>query len=230
MNSFLRKLSIVLRPSGAGIVLRPSGAGMTLVALFFLTGSLAQAGLLFQYNRLALKDLDQMNALVQDKINESRKTKGDQVVPLKEALQAVYSRPNEDFMIEKVVSPLRNELDEHDAYENSMRALVKEANGALGNPKAFGAVPQVTYAIFLENVVAEFKPKASDNFERSILEDIRKAKITITKMAENERRLRMMKGIPSPSDLADQALKAQEEADKKKKEEAEKAEKTKKDS
>ena len=202
---------------------------MTSVAFLFLAGNLAHAGLLFPYNRLALKDLDQMNALVQEKIQESRKTKGDQVVPLKEALQAIYSRPNEDFMIEKVISTLRNELDEHDAYEESMRALVKEANGALGNPKAFGAVPQVTYAIFLENIVAEFKPKASDNFERSVLEDIRKAKITITKAAENERRLRMMKGTPSPSDLADQALKAQEEIEKKKKEEAEKAAKNKKD-
>lgn len=199
----------------------------TLVLALLMGTSIAQAGLLYPYNRLALKDLDQMNALIRDKINESRKSKGDQVIPLKEALQAIYARPNEDFMIEKVISNLRNELDEHDAYESSMRVLVKEAIGALNNPKAFGAVPQATYAIFLENIVAEFKPKANESFERSVLEDIRKAKITVTKAAENERRLRMMKGTPSPSELADQALKPVEELEKKKKEEAEKAAKEK---
>ena len=30
------------------------------------------------------------------------------------------------FMIDKVMSPLRNELDEHGAYEDTVRSLVEE--------------------------------------------------------------------------------------------------------
>lgn len=196
---------------------------LTAVSSFFtilFSSSFAVAGLLFPYNRLALKDLDQMNKLIREKIQESRKAKGEQIVPLKEALQAVYSRPNEDFMIDKVINPLRNELDEHDGYELSIRALMKEALGALKNPKAFGAVPQVTYLIFLENLVADYKPKARDPFEAEMLEKIRDAKIIPTKEAINERRLRMMKETLSPSDIAGNVLKEIAEQDKKKKEAA----------
>lgn len=185
-----------------------------------------QAGLLFPYNRLALKDLDQMNKLVQDKIRESQKSRGDQVIPLKEALQAVYSRPNEDYMIDKVISQLRNALDEHDAYEVSVRALVKEATGALKNPKAFNGVVQATYVIFLENLIADYKTKLSEGFSTEILEKIRDAKINLSKEAINERRLRMMKESFSPSELADKALKEYQENEKKK--QKEKAEQEKK--
>lgn len=194
---------------------------------FLLVTPVAMAGLLFPYNRLALKDLDQMTKLVKDKIQESRKEKADQIVPLKEALQAIYSRPNEDFLIEKIVSPLRNELDEHDAYEDTTRALVKEAIGALKNPKAFGGVAQVTYGIFLENLMAEMKPHAADNFEHSILVQIRDAKIELSKEAKNERRLKMMKELGSPSDVAAVILKESDEAEAKKKAAAEEAAKAK---
>ena len=154
-----------------------------------------------------------MNKLVKEKIQESQSSKGNRVIPLKEALQAVYSRPNEDFMIEKVISPLKNELEEHNAYESSVKTLVTEAMGALKNTKAFQPVAQVTYAIFLENIVAEFRPKTTEKFERSILTTIRDAKIELTKEAKRERSLRMMKEIESPSDLAATALKAQDDAD-----------------
>jgi uncharacterized protein YxeA len=42
----------------------------------------AQAGLLYTYNRLALKNLDQMNRLVKDKIKESHNEGGDKTLPL----------------------------------------------------------------------------------------------------------------------------------------------------
>lgn len=167
------------------------------------------------YSQLALKDLDQMAKLIQTKIGESRKAGGDKVIPLKEALQAVYTRPNEDFMIEKIVTPIRNELEEHDAWEKSLEALVKEALGALKNPKAFSPVVQVSYLVFLENVLAEMKPKASETFENKIITQVRDAKVSVTKEAANERRLRVMKGSSSPSDVAAGILKHLEEEKKK---------------
>lgn len=177
----------------------------------------AQAGLLFNYSQLALKDLDQMNKLVRTKITESQKSGGDKVIPLKEALQAVFSRPNDDFLIEKILQPLKNELEEHDAWEKTMQALVKEATGALKNPRAFQPVVQSTYLVFLENVISEFKPKLDDPFERTILTQIKDSKVKLPKEVVRERKLRVMRESISPSDLADMALKTFEEEEAKKK-------------
>lgn len=175
--------------------------------LVFIIGFKAQAGLLFNYSQLALKDLDQMTAVVNEKIRESKKTSSGKVVPLKEALQAIYARPNEDGMIEKVVAPLRSKLDELEAWEKTVSQLTDEAIHALKNPRAFKPVVQVTYAIFLENLVSELKPYINQNdFERQIVQRIRDAKIQVTKEAANELRLRTMKELPSPSQIAEQAL------------------------
>jgi hypothetical protein len=173
------------------------------LVLVSLMCSISNAGLLYVYSRLATKDLDQVNKIVQDKIQESRKSSGDKTIPLKEALQAVFSRPNEDFMIEKVMPTLKAELEEHNGWERTIKALVKEALGALGNPKAFHPNAQVTYIVFLENLISEFRPKAYEPFEKSILEQIKDADIEVTKEAKNERRLRMMKDTTSPSKLAE---------------------------
>lgn len=191
----------------------------------FLCGlASAQAGLLYNYSQLALRDLDEMNKLVQSKINESKKSGGDQTIPLKEALQAVYVRPNDDFMIDKVIQPLRIALEEQEAWEDSFRALVKEAIGALKNPKPFQPVVQVSYAIFLSNIVADFKPRIDKSFENSIITQIRDADIEVTKQAKNEHRMRVMRDTPSPSGIAEGALKAyKERLEREKKEAAEAA-------
>lgn len=179
---------------------------LTMLALVFCAQ--AHAGLLFNYSQLTVKDLDQMNKLVEDKIKESKKEAGaGKTVPLKEALQSVYSRPNDDEMIEKIVAPLRSKLDELEAWEKTVSQLTDEAVNALKNPKAFKPVVQVTYVIFLENLMAEIKPYIKDQgFERKTVEHIRDAKIELTKEAINERKLRMMKATVSPSELAEKIL------------------------
>lgn len=185
----------------------------------FLTSLSSGAGLLYNYSQLALKDLDQMSKIIQDKTKESKKEKGgDKIIPLKEAFQAVYSRPNEDGMIEKIVSPLKNNLNEMQMYEKVVQKLVSEAIGALSNTKPFSPVVQVTYWVFLENMVSEMKPQVDQPFESSVLTKIRDAKIELTPAAKKERLLRMMKQAKSPSELAGEILedlqkrKAQEEA------------------
>ncbi|MBS1971258.1 MAG: hypothetical protein JSU04_13195 [Bdellovibrionales bacterium] len=192
--------------------------------LFILTGllwtSVSSAGLLFTYSQLTLKDLDQMNDLAKKKVKEFKKDGSVEI--LKEAVQAVYSRPNDDGMVEKVITPLRNELDENDQWETTMDALVQEAIGALKNPKAFKPVVQNTYAIFLENVVADFKPFAEkEGHERRVIKTIADAKIEMSKEAINERKLRTMSVHKSPSELASRVLSdvAKAEAEAKKAEE-----------
>jgi hypothetical protein len=178
---------------------------LTILSLVFSTS--AHAGLLFNYSQLLLKDLDQMNEMVLEKVEESKKTDSGKNVPLKEALQSVYSRPNDDQMIDKVVAPLRTQLDELDEWEKTLSQLTDEAINALKNPKAFKPVVQVTYMIFLENLLSEIKPYLKSNgFERKLAERIRNAKIEVTKEAANERSLRTMKKSTSPSELADKIL------------------------
>jgi hypothetical protein len=193
-------------------------------AKFILTGLLyvfclqAHAGLLYNYSQLALKDLDQMNKIVQDKVKESKHSSSGKTVPLKEALQAVYSRPNDDGMIEKIIAPLRSGLDEHDAWEKTISQLTDEAVSALKHPKAFKPVIQVTYCVFLENLLADMKPYLDKpGFERTIAEKIRNADIEVSKEAINERNLRSMKSTTSPSEIAKQLL-SQSSADSAKKE------------
>ncbi len=148
-----------------------------------------------------------MSELVQQKVKESKKSSSGKTVPLKEALQAVYSRPNEDGMIEKVIAPLRNELDEHDAWEKVLNELTVEAIDVVRHPKAFKPIVQVTYAIFLENVLLDMKPFAvKPGFERNMVQKIKDAKLEVSKEASAERVRRMMKSGISPSDLAEQIL------------------------
>ncbi len=169
---------------------------------------LSQAGLLLTYHKLALKDLDQMNDIVSSKIKESKKSYAGKTVPLKEALQAVFGRPDEDNMVEKVLSPLKTELESQDAWEKSLKELTTEAMNALKNCKNFKADVQVTYQVFLENLLAQLKPDlGKGGFETKLVEKIRDAKLEISPAAQSERKLRMMKTPVSPSEIADLILK-----------------------
>jgi hypothetical protein len=185
----------------------------------------AEAGLLFNYAQLKTKDLDEMAKIVSKKVAESAAEGGDKSIPLKEALQAVYARPNEDFMIEKIVGPVKNALDEQQAYEEVVKELVKESIGALKNPKAFRPVIQNTYLVFLENLVLEFKPKIAQSFENGILVKVRDAEIEVTKQAKDERITRVMRAAISPSELAKGILEVKEKSDKEAAEAAEAAKK-----
>lgn len=170
--------------------------------LFFVTG-VAHAGLLFTYHQLTLKNLDQMNALIKNKIKESKSAYSGKLVPLKEALQAIFSRPNTDDMINKVRDPLRNQLDQESSYEIVFEELIQEAIYALKNTKNFKRDVQVTYSIFLENTISEFKPDIKDgNFEMKMLIKISESNIILTKEARKERQLRLMTEGVSPSELA----------------------------
>lgn len=187
-----------------------------LFALLFSALS-AEAGLLFNYSQLTLKDLDQMNEMVIQKIKESKKSSDGKVVPLKEALQAVFSRPNRDGMIDKVVSPLRSALDAEDAWEETLTSLTSEAINALKNPKAFKPIVQVTYSVFLENLLIEMNPYyETESFEKGLAVQIRDSQITLTKEAIAERKLRLMEEIVSPSDLAKKLLEKHQAKDEKK--------------
>lgn len=177
---------------------------------FFVTIILSfavNAGLLYTYNQLTVKDLDQMNAMVKNKLKEAKATDSGKVVPLKEGLQAIFSRPNNDDMIEKILPPLRTALDQEEAREKVYSELVTEATNALKNTKNFKKEVQVTYAIFLENIISEFKPGLQkDSFEFKMIKKIADSEIELTKDAQKDRRLRLMQESASPSAIAVRVL------------------------
>jgi hypothetical protein len=180
---------------------------LTLNILFLGFATLCHAGLLFQYHELTLMDLDQMTKLVQDKLKESKKANA-KTVPLKEGLQAVYSRPDADRMIDKVITPLRMELQDLDQYDRIINELTDEALNALKNTRNFKPSVQVTYAIFLENLMGDARrlAESEDNLERKLLKKIKKAGIKVTKEAANERKVRTLNESRSPSDIANDLL------------------------
>lgn len=192
-----------------------------LTSLFLSFATLCQAGLLYQYHELTLMDLDQMNKLVQDKVKESKKAVA-KSVPLKEGLQAIYSRPDGDRMIDKVIAPIRLELQDLNQYDRIINDLTDEALNALKNTKNFKPAVQVTYSIFLENLMADNRrlAESGDNLERKLLKKIKKANIKITKEAANERRVRSLIESRSPSDIATDVLNEIEQLEKQKAEEA----------
>lgn len=172
----------------------------------------SEAGLLYTYNQLTLKDLDQMNTLVKNKLKESKSADSGKVVPIKEGLQAVFSRPNADDMIEKISPPLRTALEQEDATEKVFGDLVTEAINALTNTRNFKKEVQVTYAIFLENVISEFKPGLKkESFEYKIVKKIADSSIELTKDAQKDRKLRLMQESASPSVIAKKVLEDFEE-------------------
>ncbi len=193
------------------------------ILFVFMTQS-ASAGLLYTYHQLALKDLDAMTKFVQSKVKESKKSSSGKVVPLKEAYQAVMSRPDDDGLIEKVIGPLRNELEDMDEKERITQDLIQEALNALQNTKNFKADVQVTYWIFLENTIADLKQNltsaedVASSFEHRMLQKIAKAKIEITDKAKQERTLRVMKSTISPSEVSAKILQGLEKKDDGKKE------------
>jgi hypothetical protein len=157
-----------------------------------------------------------MTKLVQMKVAESKKSEDGKEIPLKLAYQAVFSRPNEDGLIDKIVGPLRNELEDLDIKDSVVESLVDEAVSVLTKPKSIKPDVQVTYWIFLENSISDFKQaisQASDPqavFEMKMLQKIAKANIEISAKAKQERTLRMMKSTVSPSDVSAKILQSYE--------------------
>ncbi len=191
---------------------------MMIFTLVFFSYSGAGAGLLHTYNELTLMDLDQINQLVTNKLKESKKSHHGKAIPLKEAFQAVYARPDTDRMIQKVITPIRSELQDLQEYERIVQQLTDEALNALKHTKNFRPQVQVTYAIFLENLMADFKSAAfeSDGFEREVIRKIQKAKIKLTKEAKNDRNHRGFKETKSPSETAEAILDSINAAERKK--------------
>ena len=163
---------------------------------------------LMPYSQLKVMDLDEMTQLLQKKYQEYKRT--DDPVPLQLGLQYCLSRPDEDGLVDKTISIVRSPLEDLELWESSVESLVDRSIETLKN-NSFHSADQVTAGIILENIISEFKPAftkqyQSPGFETKIIEKIARAEIELSRPAASERKLNLMRGPTSPSALAQNLL------------------------
>lgn len=178
------------------------------------------------YKSLKLLDLDQMTDLLYEKANDYKRN--NRVQALREGVLIAFSRPNEEVILDKIISIVRNPLEDLDEWEGTVEQMVGQSVQTLKSDSSPGA-DQVTASVILENVLSEFKPMfikqyQSGGFETSIIERIAASDVRFSKQAIQEKKLNQMKSGLTPSQLAqklieikNKKLEEQREAEKKKK-------------
>ncbi len=178
----------------------------------------------FKYNELMIKDYDEMLAMVQTFVNKARDLAGEDgtanedeaVSQLRQALKLIFSRPNSDNMVAKLVPEVRRVLVGFNSFESSIAALAGEAVGVVKNEDAPVSV-QSTSLFILDNILAEIRPEVEANAQmRGIVENIRNARLSVSKDVIKERKVRGMFSTKSPSDIAREMLKKIDAKNKKK--------------
>lgn len=167
----------------------------------------------FSYSKLKLWDLDQMSELLQQKVKQFKKT--NTLLPLEQGLEICLSRPDEDSLVEKTISIIKNPLDDNNAWESTVETLVDKS---INRIKSNGVHPsdQVTAGVVLENIISEFKPDfskqyESPGFETRIIERIAAAELEFSRAAAKERKLNLMRTSLSPSGIAERLIEQRNE-------------------
>lgn len=158
----------------------------------------------FTYKNLAMLDLDQMNDILKHKIKEYQRDNN--IMALKEAARIVYSRPDSDSVVEKIISDVRNPLEDENQWEPTIITLVKQSVETMKDD-ATSATDQVTSGTILENIIADSKPAykkqySSGGLETDVIDYIADHNAVYSKKANSERSLSIMKSTLSPGKMA----------------------------
>ncbi|MCB0355467.1 MAG: hypothetical protein KDD40_00580 [Bdellovibrionales bacterium] len=187
------------------------------LSLIFFT--FAAPAKLYKYNELEIKGYDELHKMVkaliqqaetvdlqaqkeaekQDPMAEPDSTEA--IEFLKEALRLIFSRPNKDNMVEKLLPEVRAELKSYSAFYDSIYDLVVEAVAGLG--QKIPVVYKSTYIFVLENVMSEFRPLLkSDKEIQKIFFYIRDSDVKVPDDVRLDRKLRSMFKSQNPSETA----------------------------
>lgn len=158
----------------------------------------------FTYKSLKILDLDQMTDILREKANDYKVN--NRIQALKEGVLIAYSRPNEDVVLDKIISIVKTNLEDNGEWESCVLQIVRQSIAILKNDSTT-AINQVTATIVLENVLSESKPAfvqqyQSSGLETQIIERIADADIKLSKNTEHEKQLNQMRGGGSPSQIA----------------------------
>lgn len=173
----------------------------------------------FKYSELLTKDYEEMSKAVQLLVNKAHQTTSKEetagdaeaVEYLGQALKLIFSRPDSDNMVSKLVAEIRRELQGYNSYDDVIAALAREAivtaqntNGTLN--------AQATAIVELENILAEIKPSVQGgNAElRRTVAIVKNADLSISSDVKRDLRMRGMFVIRNPSEIAANILKSLE--------------------
>lgn len=169
--------------------------------------SLSFAKMEFTSQSLVTKDLDQMTQLFQNETNPAKTDSDNKVEYFKNGIRILFSRPNDDGLIETVLGTVKYSLIDDGSYKEIFISLTDEAISKIKNSKESPKI-QLTNWVILENIMSEFKPQivTKDELAIQILTKIRDAKIEISPKLKNERKLTSMRQSVSPSLIAEKIL------------------------
>jgi hypothetical protein len=202
--------------------------------LVFLSLSTAH-GAMFKYNELMIKDYDEMSQLVQGFLKKARGQSDDgdisdaeAVDNLREAVKLIFSRPNSDNMIAKLIPEVRRELIGLNSFESVISSLSAEALDVAKNKNAAPSA-QATSLFVLENILSEIRPEVARNPDmRGVIERIKKADLDVSTAVIKDLKLRGMFKARNPSETAAEILSNYAKEEKKKKKAEKEAKKDKK--
>lgn len=168
----------------------------------------------YKYSQLRMLNLEDMRGKVQQHIAKARqlsRTEGaageqEAVEELREALKLILSRPDNDNMLEKLMPLVRKQLENYNAFYDSLSGLVAQASFSVKQGSEDVAY-RASNLFVLENTLSHFHPELKDNKEvKKIYEQIAKANIKVPKKVVKHRRNSMFKSS-SPSKTAKKVLK-----------------------
>lgn len=200
----------------------------TFLSAFILAFGFSASAANYKYNELMIKDYDEMQAMVEAFVQKSRNSGGDDddssndaeaVSYLKEALKLIFSRPDSDNMVAKLVSEIRRELLSYNAFEPTIAELADEALAVAKNKNAAPSV-QSTSLFVLENILSQIRPEVSNNNNqvfRGVIERVAKADIEVSNEVFKDRKLRGMFKNKNPTEVANEILKKLPKPEKEKK-------------
>ena len=177
-------------------------------------------------SRLMMKNAEQVNDLIKNKIKKAQAVQAKQLESddgikadpaaiqyLEDATRILLARPDQDGTRAVAFSRLRRELVDLNAFDDVLKDLGKEGIEGLKDSDA-PITRQATYVTILENLMAELKPEVPTSpVFKKILEDIRDAKIEISDKVKVQQLLRAMSKPVSPSETAGKILESVEKKD-----------------
>lgn len=165
----------------------------------------------YNYADLQLKNFEEMQSLVNSRVKKAESVANRDVneakIILKDAMQLIFSRPNGDNMVSKLLPPIRSTLKNIEAYDSILNEIAVTAIGEVKNENA-KVKDSATNLIVLANLMSEIQPEIKTNPAiRNIIIKIRDAKIDVNNKVKGEMRMRSMLSPPtSPSDIAAKIL------------------------
>ncbi len=175
------------------------------------------------YKTLKTLDLDQMSDLLYGKVNDYKVN--EQTQYLKEGVLIAFSRPNEDVILDKVLSIVKNPLDDLTEWQDTLFQITQQSIETIQQDSE-SASAQVTASVVLENILSELKPDftkqyQTGGFETDLIGKIAAADLKLGQNLLKEKKLNLMRTNSSPSALAKKLIEnknKQLKADKKSKE------------